>query len=39
MTSNQIEAARVAINRHLKRKVKFGFSISSQASYQKTCGN
>ena len=35
MTSNQIEAARVAINRHLKRKEKFGFSISSQASYQK----
>ena len=40
MTSNQIEAARVAINRHLKAsKEKFGFDISSQASYQKTCGN
>jgi large subunit ribosomal protein L16 len=32
MTSNQIEAARVAINRHLKEKVRFGseFSLTNQ---------
>ena len=35
MTSNQIEAARVAINRHLKRKGRCGFAFFHTSLLQK----
>ena len=40
MTSNQIEAARVAINRHLKRKGKVWIRVfPSQTCHEKTSRN